>query len=122
MEVYEKQYAMAFRETTRAAIKVPVEKRMKQAAPEKAHPLWLLGHLTVEADTVVGSILFGKPITVPEDYIALFSPDFLGGAPVSNDAATYPAWDILLAQYKTVTARVLEIIATGNFTFLVGVL
>ena len=120
MEIYEKQYADAFRQTTRAAEKVAVEKRMRQAAPTKAHPLWLVGHLALETDTMLNSVLFGAPMSLPDAYGKLFAPHFIGGAPVSSDASTYPDWDDLLGEYKRVSAQVIDHISAADDADLAG--
>ncbi|NUM54982.1 MAG: DinB family protein [Candidatus Hydrogenedentes bacterium] len=120
MEVYEKQYAEAFRQTARAAEKVNAEKRLRQAAPNKAHPLWLMGHLALEADTMLNSVLFGAPMTLPDAYGKLFAPHFMGGGPISPDASAYPAWDDVLAEYRRVSSHALERMAASNDTDLAG--
>ena len=120
IEIYEKQYADAFRQTARAAEKVVEVKRMQQAAPDKAHPLWLVGHLALETDTMLNSVLFGAPMTLPERYGTLFAPHFIGGQPVSADASVYPAWDDVFGEYKRVSAVVLEHIAGADDADLAG--
>ena len=69
-ELYAELYEAAIKATVKAAEKVPEDKRTRQAQNEKAHPLWLLGHLAFSFDTVVNVwALNGEPVACLADLI-----------------------------------------------------
>lgn len=107
-------YATIFEDTTKAtanaAAKVPAEKRFKVIQEGKAHPLWLVGHLANTNNLLIHMWCCNGESLLPKGYGKIFAPDFAGGAPITSDAATYPAWDELLEQYKTVSAKCAEAI------------
>ena len=111
-ELYAELYESAIKATVEAAEKVPADKRTRQAQNEKAHPLWLLGHLAFSFDTVVNVwALNGEPVAGAE-YAKPFSPGMAGGDPIRADASTYPAWDDVLESYKKAGAQCVEGIKT----------
>jgi uncharacterized damage-inducible protein DinB len=108
VEVYAELFEKAFRATVNAAAEVPESLRFKQVSTGKAHPLWLLGHMTFAADTILNVLTLGGSPLVPKEYRRLFAPEILGGSPITADAAAYPCWDDVLAEYKKVGAAVAE--------------
>lgn len=120
IEVYEKLLKTTFAETAKAAGNVPAENRMRQTKEGKGHPLWLLGHLTFATDTILNGVLLGGEMSLPEPYRKLFAPDIIGGVPVTSDAAAYPAWDDIVAQYGRVTAKALELMQSVQDADLAG--
>lgn len=108
IEIIEKLYESTFSATAKAAENVPADKRLKQSKDGKAHPLWLMGHLTFATDTILNSVVLGGDMTLPEQYRKMFAPGMIGGAPVTADASAYPAWDDVVAQYGRVTATTLK--------------
>ena len=103
IEVYEKLFATAFAATAKAAGEIAPEQRLRQAKDGKAHPLWLLGHLTFVTDAIVNSVVVGGEMTLPKQYQKMFAPGMIGGADISADAAQYPAWDAIVEKDKQVT-------------------
>jgi hypothetical protein len=99
-------YKITARRTLDVAQALAPEKRLRQLAPGKAHPTWLLGHLAYAYDTVVAGMVLGLPGELPPDQVRLFSPHFFDGAEILPDAARYPAWEELLGRYKAQAKRV----------------
>jgi hypothetical protein len=85
--------------TLETAGKVTPDKRLRQPRPGKAHPLWLLGHLTVVTDTYLNGMALGMKPEL-EHLFARFAPSFAGGSPVSADGGEYPPWEELLGHYE----------------------
>ncbi|HRI87623.1 MAG TPA: DinB family protein [Candidatus Hydrogenedentes bacterium] len=110
MEVYDALFKNAFGRTAEAAAAVAAEKRLLQPKAEKAHPLWLMGHLAFGNDNILNVILFGGPRTVPREYTKLFGPHFIGGEPVTEDAGKYPSWDEVVTVYGQVAEATLHLL------------
>lgn len=100
VELIATTYEGAIKATLDAAKAVPEGKRMKQLQVGKAHPLWLMGHLSISFDTIVCAMCFGVPPQLPGDYFKKFGPSQAGGDAVSSNAADYPSWDELVAAYE----------------------
>ncbi|MCH7959880.1 MAG: DinB family protein [Candidatus Hydrogenedentes bacterium] len=109
-EVYAELYEAAIKATVEVAGKVPEANRMRQLQENKAHPLWLLGHLAWGMDQVTNVWVLNGEATCPEDYVGKFAPDLAGGAPITTDAGDYPAWDDVLENYQKAGAAVVEAI------------
>ena len=109
-EVYADLYEAAVKATVGAAEKVPESNRTRQLEEGKAHPLWLIGHLTWGMDAVVNVWILDGKAKCPEKYIGLFAPDLAGGTPVNSDATAYPAWDEIMEYYQKAGAAVVEAI------------
>ena len=110
IEVYEYLYEFAFVETKKAAAGVAPDKRLHQVKPGGAHPLWLLGHLTFSTDAIVNAILLGGEMTLPEQYQRVFAPALIGGDAIVPEAAAYPSWDDIAANYARVSATTLDLL------------
>ena len=109
-EVYAQLYEAAVKATVDVAGKVPEANRTRQLQENKAHPLWLIGHLSWGMDLVVNVWILNGEAKCPAEYVGLFAPDIAGGAPVNSDAAAYPAWDELLEHYQKAGAAVVKAI------------
>ncbi len=120
IEVYEKLYATAFAATAKAADEVAPAQRLRQSKDGKAHPLWLLGHLTFATDAIVNTILLGGEMTLPEQYRKMFAPGMIGGVEVTADASQYPAWDDIVEKYKQVTSNTFELLKRAQDSDLPG--
>lgn len=103
-EVLAQMFEMSTNSTAGVAEKVPPAKRFKQLKPGKAHPLWLVGHIANTNNAVLNMWCLNKDPLVPREWGKIFAPDFAGGGPIVADAATYPDWDTVLAEYKKVAA------------------
>lgn len=91
--------------TVSAAKTVAEEYRFRQAADGKAHPEWLLGHLASSLNTVVLQWVLCEESAVPKGFSRSFAPDFAGGAPITNKAEDYMAWDEVLRVYQDVSDK-----------------
>lgn len=109
-EVYAQLYEAAVKATVGVAEKVSESNRTRQLEEGKAHPLWLIGHLAWGMDLVVNVWILNGEAKCPEGYVGKFAPDIAGGAPISTDAAAYPAWDEILEHYQKAGAAVVEAI------------
>lgn len=107
-EVYAELFEKTLRATVKAADDVPESARYKQVSAGKAHPLWLLGHLTFAADTILNVLTLGGSPLTPKTYRRWFAPESLGGTSITADPAAYPNWDEVLAHYKKVGAAIAE--------------
>jgi hypothetical protein len=103
-------YQHALDETLKTLDKVPADKRFKQIKPGKAHPLWLLGHLAFSNDLIVNMLCLNSPSQLSPVYMQKFAPSILGGAAITPNAADYPAWDEILANYKKTASKSVELI------------
>ena len=101
---------VATKATVAAANKIAEDKRMSQMSKGKAHPLWLLGHVTNTLSGAVNTVALGGRPTAPKEYAKMFAPDFLGGAPIESDASVYPAWKDVLAEYEKAAATAIAAI------------
>ena len=120
IEVYEKLFATAFAATAKAAGEIAPEQRLHQPKDGKAHPLWLLGHLTFVTDAIVNSVVLGGEMSLPKQYQKMFAPGMIGGADISADAAQYPAWDDIVEKYKQVTVNTFELLKRAQDSDLPG--
>lgn len=100
--LYADMFAGAVDATVAAAEKVDEGKRMKQPGEQKAHPLWLIGHLAQVNSVVVHAWCCDGEGLTPKEYRKLFSPGIMGGDPIGSDPAGYPSWDNVVANYKKV--------------------
>jgi hypothetical protein len=88
--------------------KCPENRRFAQIAPGKATPIWLVGHLACVADFLGNTLGLGKKGILPKEYRQKFMPVEFGGVPITANAADYPAWDEVVANYKQVMASLAE--------------
>ena len=110
--LYVEMLEKAKNDTLRVAGSVPEGSRLRQLAPGKATPLWLVGHLTNTMNTVVIRwVVLGESL-VDREFGKQFAPDFAGGTPPGTDAAQYPAWDEVLARYDAVMTAAIAALAT----------
>ncbi|MBX7254807.1 MAG: DinB family protein [Candidatus Hydrogenedentes bacterium] len=114
IEIYRSQLAFCRTETVRVAEDVKPELRLVQLREGKAHPMWLIGHLTNTINTVVIQWMLGKNSLVPRGFSRKFAPDFAGGSPITNQASDYPAWEEVLGLYKQIMDCALENLAELN--------
>lgn len=99
-EVYADIYQSCINATTRVAGEVPEDKRLTQAADGKAHPLWLVGHLAMSMDMLVGNWVLGADLGIPPEWGQIFGPTEFGGRAITANAADYPSWDDVVSTYK----------------------
>lgn len=99
-EVYAAAYEYTMGETLSVAGNIPENKRLRVLQPGKAHPLWHMGHLAIGFDSYVCGMALGKTPVLPADYYQKFKSTEEGGDPISTNAADYPSWDQLLADYE----------------------
>ncbi len=97
--LYRQQLGMCHSETSRVAGTVPENVRYRQLAEGKAHPLWLVGHLTNTINTVVIRWMLEDDQIIPKGFGRRFAPDFAGGNPITSNAADYPAWNEVVDLY-----------------------
>lgn len=109
-EVYAGIYEAAVKATVGVVEKVPEDQRTRQVQDGKAHPLWLLGHLTYSLDMFVNLWALDGQMNCPPEYGKMFGPAVAGGDPVKSDASAYPAWDDLVDIYKKSGAAVVDAI------------
>ena len=88
--------------TLKVAERIPEANYFRVLQEGKAHPLWLLGHITNTHHFLLHMTCFGQTPILPKEHAKLFSPDFAGGAPIVTDPATYPAWGEVVNNYRTV--------------------
>lgn len=112
VKVYRGMLRAAVDNTVQAAEKVAERDRFRQIKEGKAHPLWLAGHLTNSMDTFVLSWIGGGESLIPKSFRRPFSPEFIGGNPVTTKADDYPGWDEVIETYKKVGEKAVEIV--GN--------
>lgn len=108
VDVYRGQLAFCRGETVRVAEGVSPEKRLAQLREGKAHPMWLVGHLTNTVNTVVIQWMLGNGTMVSKGFGHTFAPDFAGGAPITNQPGDYPEWDEVLDLYKRIMDSAIE--------------
>lgn len=109
IELLVDQLSFCREQTLKTASGVPEANRLLQLRPAKAHPLWLVGHLANTANVImVQWVLNGDSVT-PKGFGKMFAPDFGGGAPVTPNAADYPAWDDVVATYDTTLATAIDL-------------
>lgn len=99
-EVYAELYRSATEATVKAAEAVPEDKRLRQAGEGKAHPLWLLGHMTMSFDMLTNNWMLGLDLSIPQEWASTFGPSQFGGKAITNSADDYPGWDEVLVAYK----------------------
>lgn len=102
------QLEKARAETMAKAEGVPENCRMKQLAPGKAHPLWLIGHLGNTVNTIVLRWLLDEPSVLERDVAIMFSPDIAGGTPPTDNPADYPDWDTVVSTYDKILKSAIE--------------
>ncbi len=100
--------------SAKAIEKFPADKRMYQVKPGKGHALWQVGHMTLSLDLIVNHWALNAAQLLPGDWTPKFAPDVMGGADPHADAKGYPAWDEVLANYKKVGARTIELVGQLN--------
>lgn len=111
VELLVRQLKKAHTETLSAAGKVPEANRLLQLQEGKATPLWLLGHLANTVNILVLRFILRHEGFLKREISRVFSPDFAGGTPPSNDASLYPAWDEVVALYDQVMTTAIDGIA-----------
>lgn len=99
-ELYAEMLDATIKATATSAGSIPEDMRMSQAKDGKGHPLWFLGHMTFALNQIVHIFALGKEAVVPVEYAKSFQPKEAGGGPITGNAADYPGWDEVLANYK----------------------
>ncbi|MCC6486446.1 MAG: DinB family protein [Candidatus Hydrogenedentes bacterium] len=94
-------------ETLRIAGGVAEADRFRQLKEGKAHPAWLVGHLTSSADTIVLGWMLERESSLPKGFRKQFAPDFAGGLPITPKPEDYPAWDEVLGLYDEMMGKVI---------------
>ncbi len=95
-------------ETLRIAGNVPESHWLKQLVDGKAHPMWLIGHLTNTVNTVVVRWTLGERLEMPKGFGRRFAPDFAGGLPITGNAEDYPEWDEVVSLYRLVMTTAID--------------
>ena len=90
------------------AKKIDPAKYFKQWREEKAHPLWLLGHIANTNNLLIHKWCCEGESMFPAAWREKFSPDFGGGVAPRPDADFYPSWDEILERYTAVTKACIE--------------
>jgi hypothetical protein len=102
-------YAYSINATLTHARDLDEGKRLRQLQEGAAHPLWVMGHLTLTLDAVVNSIGLGEDSILPRSYF----DKFMFG-PVDADGSSYPPWDEVVETYEAVGRRVVENIRAAS--------
>ena len=110
IEVYSQMFKAAARSLKTEAEKVPEDKRLRQIADGKGHPLWHMGHLAHGQDLIINQWLLGGDSVVPAEYGAIFAPGIMGGKTPTPNADDYPAWDDVLENYDKACAKTFELL------------
>lgn len=76
--VYANELDRCIRTTVKLAEGIDADKRYVQARPGKAHPAWLIGHLTSALDNNVGLWALNAERMLPKGWGRPFAPDFAG--------------------------------------------
>ncbi len=113
-------YRYTIDHSAKALEKFPADKRFYQVKPGKGHALWQVGHMTLSLDLIVNSWLLNGATTLPGDWTPKFAPDVMGGAAPHADPKGYPSWDEVLANYKKVGQRTIELVGALNDEDLAG--
>lgn len=98
---YSQLLEMCKNQTIKTCEGVRPEDRFYQIREGKAHPLWLLGHLSNTIDVVGNLWTYNQPPVVAKKYKFKFAPDFAGGDPIVTDPESYPTWEDLVEDYRT---------------------
>jgi uncharacterized damage-inducible protein DinB len=77
---------------------------LAQPFPSANHALWVVGHLAV-AEGSIPTVLFGEP-----NPVAHWEPLFAPGSKPSTNPADYPPFEEVLATFKKLRARNLQIL------------
>lgn len=87
---------------TEKAIKAcPDGRWYHRLGPDKATPLWLLGHLANTADFIGNTVGLGASCgAIPKEWRRKFTPTFLGGDPITTNPADYPTKDEVIEAYR----------------------
>lgn len=102
-------------QTEKVAKGCPADRRLFTLGPNKAHPLWLLGHLGNTAEFIGNYIGFGKPSGHwPREWAKRFTPEMFGGDKISTNAADYPSMEEVLAAYTKVFEALRENVAAAS--------
>ena len=94
------------------AVKIDPAKYLKQWREEKAHPLWLLGHIANTNNLLINMWCCAGESKLPKEWREKFSPDFGGGVAPRPEADFYPTWDEVLEAYKEVTQFCIDTVPT----------
>jgi hypothetical protein len=101
-ELYANELQTCIDATVKLAEGVAPEKRFKAIKPGKSHPAWLIGHLAGAMDNNIGVWALGIDRMMPRGWGRKFAPDFVGGAPITENTDDYPAWDDIVEEYKKI--------------------
>ena len=99
-EAYAKMYRKAVDATVKTAESVKDDQLFRQVADEKAHPLWLLGHLAMSLDMLTNNWMLGVDMQIPAAWGQTFGPKEFGGTAITTKPDDYPAWSEVVAAYK----------------------
>lgn len=112
IELFSELLETCITETAKVAGGVREQDRLLQLKDGKAHPLWLVGHLTNTLNTIVLQWVLGAESALPRAYGRTFAPDFAKGAPITKNPADYPGWDEVLEYHQKIGAQCVEGIKT----------
>jgi len=105
------QFKGAIDATVKAAAAVPENVRLTQLKEGKAHPLWLVGHLSQALDLIVNQWILAGEGQLPAESHPKFAPDIMGGVPITANGDDYPSWDDTVANYEAIGAKAVELIS-----------
>lgn len=84
-------------------------RRFFSLGENKAHPLWLLGHLANTGEYLGNRLVLGNYSgAIPKDWAAKFTPNAFGGNPISTNPSDYPAFDEILEAYNKVFSQFVD--------------
>lgn len=107
-------YEYTFKGTEKAADGFPEAQQLYQIKDGKAHALWYMGHLALALDLFVNQWFLGGDSVIPKDYVAKFAPSVMGAGPITGNAADYPSWDEVVANYRKAGAKTIELLGALN--------
>ncbi|GEM_PF-5297705 len=102
----------AGRQHTRGYIdKCPANRRFYQLAPNKATPLWLVGHVANTMNFIGLMVGLGESSRFPREWAPSFTPETFGGKPITTQPGDYPPWEEVARLYDEVCAAFAEAVA-----------
>ncbi|MBI5093057.1 MAG: DinB family protein [Candidatus Hydrogenedentes bacterium] len=108
VDVYVSLLETCVADTLRVAGAVRPADRLIQLKPGKAHPMWLVGHLTNTLNTVILQWVLAEESELTREFGKKFAPDFANGDPITANAADYPSWDEVIGLYGKLGDCVIE--------------
>jgi len=114
IESLQDAYRYTIDHSAKALDKFPADKRFYQVKPGKGHALWQVGHMALSLDLITNHWLLNAATQLPADWTPKFAPDVMGGQDPHADPKGYPTWEEVLAGYKKVGQRTIELVGALN--------